>query len=173
VQRVHAEALAVIYVRTILSFTIPGPPQPKERARKGKSGKWYTPERTRRYEAHVHTCALAGVSPQARERCFAAERIELLSLLVFFPDGRRRDGDNVAKAIQDALNGVLWVDDSRIRQLSVTKSVDPSNPRVDVQVQFDRKEKEPDEPRKARASSPARRRGGRTAQRRRRRPLHV
>ncbi len=37
----------------------------------------------------------------------------------------RGDVDNIAKGILDAGNGILWVDDSQIMALSITKSSSP------------------------------------------------
>lgn len=48
---------------------------------------------------------------------------------LFFPDKRRRDGDNI-KALIDAMTGILWKDDSLIEAHMVRKHVDKINPRI-------------------------------------------
>lgn len=125
-----------------LRFTVPGPPQPKQRARKGKNGHWYTPEATRAYEERVRLHGLRAV--RVHDRCNASNlgvgrwpttARYALTLRIVFADRRRRDADNVAKAIQDALNGVVWADDSQITALACTREVDAANPRVDVTIE--------------------------------------
>lgn len=43
------------------------------------------------------------------------------------------DASNILKAIEDALNGVVWVDDRQIVDLIVTKAYD-DDPRVEVEI---------------------------------------
>jgi Holliday junction resolvase RusA-like endonuclease len=114
-----------------LEFTIPGPPQPKERARRGKNGRWYTPERTRAYESHVRWLARTEVARRGW-RCEPAAFFVELRLV--FADRRRRDVDNCAKSILDACNGVVWPDDAMVTDLRIVREVDPVHPRVDVVV---------------------------------------
>ena len=52
-----------------------------------------------------------------------------------FGDKRRHDIDNCLKAVLDSLTGVLWVDDSQIAELNITKCFDPKNPKVDLWVE--------------------------------------
>jgi Holliday junction resolvase RusA-like endonuclease len=48
----------------------------------------------------------------------------------------RKDADNVAKAVQDAGNGVLWVDDRQVVRLVVEKwrGAQGEAPRVEIEV---------------------------------------
>lgn len=95
------------------TFAVPGPVVPKARARVAR-GHAYTPQATRDYEAKVRRAALAaGVSP-------LVGRIRL-TITIHSADRRRRDLDNMIKAIQDALNGVAYVDDSQIDQLQADR----------------------------------------------------
>jgi len=57
-----------------------------------------------------------------------------LALVFRLPDRRRRDVDNLAGAIMDALNGVLWRDDSQIVRLSVEKHIAPKGDWTGVEV---------------------------------------
>lgn len=109
-------------------FTVPGKAQPKQRPRRAKSGVWYTPKETRKYEKHVAETALAhGVRPiQGPVR---------MEINVYWPDLRRRDTDNAAKSIGDGLNGIAFDDDYQVAQLVVTKHLDRDNPRAEVIIE--------------------------------------
>ena len=117
----------------MLSFDIPGPPQPKERARSGRGGRFFTPSKTRLYERHARSCASAArMAQMPRWPLDARYRVHLE---VSFPDRRRRDIDNVAKAVLDASNGILWGDDCQVDELVMRRAVDRSSPRVHVVVE--------------------------------------
>jgi len=58
----------------------------------------------------------------------------VLVLVFYLPDRRRRDVDNLAGAVMDALNGVLWKDDSQIVRLVVEKTVVDKGEFVGVEV---------------------------------------
>ena len=121
-----------------VTFHVPGQPvakgRPRSFVRGGKIGH-HTPEKTIRYES---TVALA-----AQQAMAGAEMIEgpvQLSIIASFlipqswserkktqaangdvmPCGRP-DLDNVAKAISDACNGIVWRDDSQVVTLIVRK----------------------------------------------------
>lgn len=56
--------------------------------------------------------------------------------LKFFRDsGRPCDVDNLAKAVCDALNSVVWRDDRQIKKLSASLDVDLKNPRVEIGIE--------------------------------------
>ena len=107
-------------------FVIPGKPIPKQRPRVVR-GRAYTPKPTREYERKVGFCAR-----QARVRMSAGPFSVKISL--YFSDFRRRDIDNCAKAILDALTGIAWVDDSEVDQLSVCRGFDRDNPRAEITI---------------------------------------
>jgi len=125
----------------ILSFTLDGPPQPKQRARivpnwRTRRVTRFTPKKTRQYERAIKNVAAAEL---LRRRSLvpvwpldARYRVEVSA---FFGDARRRDADNVGKACCDALNGILWNDDSQIVTLTVNRAVDRDCPRTEVRVE--------------------------------------
>lgn len=57
-----------------------------------------------------------------------------LTLVFRLPDRRRRDLDNLAGAVMDALNGVLWRDDSQIVRLAAEKHIAPKGEWTGVEV---------------------------------------
>lgn len=120
---------------TPLVFTIPGPPVPYMRPA-GKNGRRYTPERLRRYYAHVAGCAGAAALVQRWARVDA--RCLFLKLRILVPDRRVRDEDNVAKAVKDGITkcGRVWRDDVCVRGAMTWMAVDPNSPRVEVTVEL-------------------------------------
>ena len=111
------------------TFEVPGPPRPKQRPRRGRSGRWYTPRATADYEAAVGWAARAAGIHQP---CTSPVR---LTLHLVFPDRRRRDIDNATKAVMDGLNGIVWYDDSQVVELVVTREVDRDQPRAEITVE--------------------------------------
>lgn len=121
-----------------VTFTVPGPPQPKQRARMGRArgtGKqrWYTPDETRRYEE-----AVKGAAMEAFLKCkepWPTDRLYRLEVRCYFADGRQRDLDNVTKAVADALNKIAYRDDSQIHAVLCLRDFDAANPRTEVTLQ--------------------------------------
>jgi Holliday junction resolvase RusA-like endonuclease len=107
-------------------FVVEGAPVPKARARVVK-GHAFTPERTRRFERAVGVLAKAAGVPLLS--CAVG-----VSIAAYVPDLRRRDGDNLQKAIWDGLNGVAWEDDSQVVEWRGFKVLSRDNPRVDVRI---------------------------------------
>ena len=112
-----------------VTFEVSGPPQPKQRARRGAHGRWYTPEATKRYERAVGWAArAAGI----REPLAGPVRLQVV---LWMPDRRRRDVDNCAKSICDGLNGIAWADDSQVSELTVVRRLDRLRPRAEVSIE--------------------------------------
>ena len=109
------------------SFTVPGTPRPKARPRLGSVGV-YTPAPTNRYAHKVATCAR-----QARVR--VAPGPFAVTILLWFSERRRRDIDNCAKSILDALTGIAWQDDSDVEQLTLHRGIDRAYPRAEITIE--------------------------------------
>ena len=116
---------------TPLRFTVEGKPQPKQRARRGKGGRWYTPPETRQYQRAVAWAATVAASAHPRWSLHGSFE---LHVRMFMPDRRRRDADNVVKAISDSLNGVAFTDDAQVVRVVADKALDRERPRVEVEV---------------------------------------
>ena len=121
-------------LRASVSFTVPGTPQGKGRARFARQGGFmraYTPEKTVAYEGLI---ALA-----AQEAMKGRELLEGPLIVCVFatfhtpPSWSKKkkaatrwhtgkpDADNVLKAVGDGCNGIVWKDDSQIASVSVMK----------------------------------------------------
>ena len=107
-------------------FTIPGQPLPKQRARVMK-GYSYTPKETVAAEKRIADYARIAQAKPTRNPIH-------LVLRFFRGDLRRVDLDNLAKLVQDALNGVAYADDSQIVLLTAAKGIDREFPRTEIEV---------------------------------------
>jgi Holliday junction resolvase RusA-like endonuclease len=102
----------------------------KERPRTGKGGHFFTPKRTREYERQIREAAEVFVQrapvdfPIALEvsifhkvpKSWHADQIMWALEGKIFPS--RGDLDNKVKAISDALNGIVFVDDVQVVRLN-------------------------------------------------------
>jgi Holliday junction resolvase RusA-like endonuclease len=57
-----------------------------------------------------------------------------VSVVIYFGTKRKADVDNFNKLWQDALTGIVYEDDSQITELTVRKSYDKENPRLEIEV---------------------------------------
>lgn len=125
---------------TALVFTVPGKPVPKQRARMGKGGRFYTPPDTRRYEALVRLHALKATQSYRLPRgCLPRDPWPKsarygIEVLATWGDARARDLDNLLKSICDGGNGVLWDDDSQIDRKTISRTLPEKAPRAVVRV---------------------------------------
>lgn len=130
----------------LISFEIPGEPVPQGRPRVTKTGVTYYDSKTKEYRELVKRCAT--IAQTGRESLTGA-----LALVVDceFPvpeswpkykrqealNGqwhiRRKDVDNVVKAVSDSCNGIIYDDDSQIAVVIGTKSYS-SEPKTKVKV---------------------------------------
>lgn len=135
----------------MITFTIPGQPVGKGRARVSRRGgfaRLYTPEKTASYESLV---ALAGQQAMAGRPVIEGAVAVTLRIAVQVPaswskkkqaaalDGQvhpttKPDIDNVEKAIFDGLNGVVWKDDVQVVQVVKAKRYG-AKPGVEVAIQ--------------------------------------
>lgn len=116
-----------------LSFTVNGPPVPKARARvvHGPDGtEAFTPTKTREYEKHVARVAAAHLLGKA----WPLDRAYSVSMTVYRA-AARGDWDNYAKAICDALNGIVYADDRQVRRAEVLIVDRDPKPRVVVEIE--------------------------------------
>lgn len=131
-----------------VTFWVEGVPVAKGRARittRGGSPRAYTPARTRDYEARVREAAVAAMAGAPPFSGPLAARIDASwpalqsgpKALRSAAPTSRPDADNVAKAILDALNGVVYRDDAQVVRLTVNKHrvIGACEPGVSVTVE--------------------------------------
>jgi Holliday junction resolvase RusA-like endonuclease len=131
-------------------FTVPGQPQGKGRPRIGRvagHARMFTPEKTANYESMVALFAHQAMQGRPLLAGPVAVALELVQAIPaswskvkrvraengeIFPT-TKPDIDNTTKAIFDAINGVVWVDDVQVVSLTARKSYGAA-PRVCVVV---------------------------------------
>lgn len=122
-------------VSELINFIVPGKPVGKGRPRFGR-GRAYTPKTTVEYEKLIADCARQVFGSQEPTEMPCRMQID-----AFFPIPKswpkykreavekgcggyrpgKPDIDNVAKAVLDALNGIIYKDDSQVWELGVSK----------------------------------------------------
>lgn len=115
-------------------FIIPGKPYAKKRHRTAKGGRTYNPPENVAFERSVGLwargikaplvgpvrLAITAVFEPAKSHSKARRGAMMGKSHTFKPDG-----DNIAKAIKDGLNGVAWRDDCQVAQLTCVKRWGP------------------------------------------------
>lgn len=121
----------------MLTFTVPGVPVPQPRPRAtvlAGHARVYGAPKSHAIHAFKACCRLAA----SQAHCGAPLEGPLVLAVLFvlprpsrlrwksrpmprLPHDRKPDADNLAKAILDACNGLLWMDDAQLVQLAVEK----------------------------------------------------
>jgi Holliday junction resolvase RusA-like endonuclease len=115
----------------VLSFSVPGQPVPTARARVVR-GHAFTPKRTREYQRLVRCVAISAVDDNKWE---PRDAKYVVSIWFYRGDARRADWDNLSKSCTDAMNGVVYPDDSQIVEAHVYKRFDKKNPRAEIMIE--------------------------------------
>lgn len=132
----------------VIDFTIPGDPIAKGRPRFAKRGNFvatFTPKKTSEYERLVKLCsyqAMFGRAPFDAPIYLAVDiylpiptswskRKQIAAAKGEIGATKKPDADNVLKAVKDAMNGIVYTDDSRVTDVVIRKRYSPT-PRVHV-----------------------------------------
>lgn len=120
-----------------VTFTIPGLPRGKGRPRMTRTGHVYTDAKTASFEGMVRSFAAQAMANAGLAMASGVPVRVLIAIAVPCPASYSRkrraaaldggvapfkpDVDNVAKSILDAMNGIVYDDDSRVVELAVSK----------------------------------------------------
>ena len=133
---------------TNIAFIVPGEPQGKGRARVGRVGshaRLFTPPKTAAYENLVALAAqhaMGSGSPFSGPLAVEIEAVHTIPAswskkrqqeAIGKPCQSKPDLDNIIKAIGDGANGIVWVDDKQIVQITAAKRYG-ARPEVRVRV---------------------------------------
>lgn len=114
----------------VVKLTVIGNPLSKGRPRfSRRTGHARTPRRTRLAENTIAWEAHAVMSGRQPYACSLA-----VTLRFFMATAGRVDVDNLTKLVLDALNGIVWADDSWTVLVTASKQIDRLNPRTEIEV---------------------------------------
>ena len=124
--------------QTTIQFSIPtNPISVNSYLKNTQHGRRFTPPKTREYITTVQTTSkkhiLMNMSSIEQSHLPTSNQI-IMSLTYYFSDKRRRDVDNYSKCILDALQSIIYNDDSQIQHLTLSKHIDKDNPRTEVNI---------------------------------------
>ena len=135
-----------------IDFMVEGEPKGKERPRFANNGQRlsvYTPEKTQAYEtqikfAYYEQCSNAKFTEESQLELFVkayykipqntSKKKKQTMLSGEIRPTKKPDGDNILKAVADALNGVCYKDDKCLIKMSIEKFYSDV-PRIEVVVQ--------------------------------------
>lgn len=105
-----------------MEIKLPISPVPKERPRRNRNGKFYTPEKTRTFEQEIRDLARHLKPLNGALHATMLFYIPVKDKKLWGENHYKRpDIDNLVKSTSDALNGLAWHDDGQIASLTVKK----------------------------------------------------
>ena len=125
-------------MKQLIDIEILGEPVAKGRPRMGKYGV-YTPTKTRQAEEAIGWAIkqkYPGLEPITGEVALELEFYEGVK------KGRPNDLDNFMKLVSDALNGIVWMDDSQVTKITAELHRKAKNPRTIIKVTKRRRDNE-------------------------------
>jgi Holliday junction resolvase RusA-like endonuclease len=114
-------------------FTHPGEPRTKSNSHYFFKGRMVIPKRVRDYEKSLKETA-ANYMKNSGKR--PTTRLVKVKAIYYLGTKRRKDLQNLPKSTCDALEGVVFNDDSQIHKLQIEKKLDRKNPRVCITVEL-------------------------------------
>jgi len=111
----------------VVSLVVGGDPESKQRPRLGK-GRTYTPTKTKKAET-----ALGWELKRAHSCLLPDENQQFAVFIAFYTASyQRRDVDNMSKLVLDACTGIIWKDDSQVKELHCYVERQDPNPRTEI-----------------------------------------
>ena len=104
-----------------MKITIPIEPKPAPRPRFSRYGGAYMPKEFQEYKAQIADEASIVMAGNAPLEGALKTDIKFFCRTKKITSRKAGDVDNLAKSVLDALNGVIWKDDSQIVQCSLAK----------------------------------------------------
>jgi len=115
-----------------ITFTFKGEPLTKSNAHQFRGRKVYIPARIKQYELDLKEYAR---KVMRRRKKRPTKRLVKVRVTYYLGTKRRKDLQNLPKTTMDALNDVVYVDDSQVHDLHITKRLDRNNPRITITIE--------------------------------------
>ena len=112
----------------VVTFTVPGPCVPWQRAGRG-GGRSYTQPESALYRSSVGWNWL-----KEAPKGWPVDGMYSLRVVARYMDRRRRDGDNLLKQVGDALQGLAYKDDSQVVRAEVFKLSGAAESKTEIEV---------------------------------------
>jgi len=120
-----------IVLSDTISFTVPGQPVSKSRPRISPNGGMYNPTETTDAEELIQAYyRQAAPGAQVDE-----EGYWQVDCIFWTANKAKRDLDNLAKLVLDALSGLIWKDDCRVWALNLSRQIDKDQPRTEIRIE--------------------------------------
>ena len=116
-------------VKPRLCFQVEGVPVPKQSFRYAHNKRSHADPRVKAWQ---DTVSLSAVEAMQGRPPLTGDLV--VELTFFLPDHRRRDLDNLSKAVLDGCNKIIWEDDKQIYKLVLVKLIGNWTPGVIVYV---------------------------------------
>lgn len=113
-----------------ITFFVQGNPVPKQSFRYTKNGGGFTDPRMKAWQEMV----AAEAHNAMVEREMLADNV-VATFIFSLASHRRVDLDNLAKSVSDAMNWIVYRDDSQIIRLTIEKQYDKNNPGVFISIE--------------------------------------
>ena len=117
---------------THIIINVEGAPVPKQSMKMGR-GHSYTPQHIKDWQNTVSWCAKEAALNSGW--VMTSERVKVTSMFRL-PDLQRRDLDNLIKATNDSLKGIIIKDDDQIYKSTEEKEIVDGNPGVTILVEI-------------------------------------
>lgn len=111
-----------------IHFVVDGQPIPKQSFRAVRGG-GYTSPRVKAHQRRVAEYAMLAMVGRNPIQGPVEVRYNF-----YCGDNRHRDFENLAKLVSDALNKIVWLDDSQVVDARICKYLDKDNPRTEIWV---------------------------------------
>lgn len=119
-----------------MTFTIPGTPFPKQRARVMRGGWSFTPKKTVQAGNAIKLIAIASRQAHKDSILGPLNTQRMFCSVVFFGARQNADLDNLFKLVTDACQGVLYKNDCQIDQVEILRArCEKGNERTEVTIE--------------------------------------
>lgn len=122
-------------------ITFPVAPVPKERARRARNGRFYTPPKTKHFEEDIRRICHFEMSYQMQERFEGPLKVSVVFYLNKPKSVKRKfpcvkpDLDNLQKSLLDGMNGIVFIDDAQIIDVEAKKRYAKKTPSIYIEIE--------------------------------------